>query len=418
MNLPFFLLVAITSTVFANDRFIEQCTAYFSNPIITEELKHVRTCSHHTRMREQEVTDKKESPLFRAYPELKKNIAHINLGRFETPIEYMQAISEHANRTIYIKRDDQCGKINQQGQRLFGGNKVRKLEFLLADALQHNYKTVMTFGAAGSNHSTATAAYAQNVGLNCICMLLPQPNSPIVQRNLLLHQQYNTHLHIAQTETLRELGAFYTCLRHAQKHNQYPYIIPTGGSCPLGVLGFVNAVFELHEQIKKGAMPEPDYIYVPVGSGGTIAGLLIGIKMLNMKTKVVGVAACDDPFNDIVQTLFEQTAGLLNNLIPNLPKLTLQPDDINISYEYYGKGYGEFTERSIAAMKLVEDLHNITLDPTYSSKGFAGMLDRCKQHNEDDVILYWCTFDGTDFSDILQQVSYKTAPLALHEYFA
>ncbi len=400
--------------------FLEQCKTYFSQSTIQTSLSNIPTYENKKDNAPKKIGQQDTPLLFKAYPKLKKSISYIRLGNFATPIEHMPNLSKQTDRKLYIKRDDLCGKSINDKNSLFGGNKVRKLEFLLADAMRNDCDAVMTFGCVGSNHCVATAAYAQDLGLRCFCMLKPQANSSIVQRNLLLHQLYKSKLHFTQTNALRELGAFYTCLRYAQKHEQYPYIIPTGGSCPLGVLGFVNAAFELHKQIQEGLMPEPDYIYVPVGSAGTITGLLIGAKLLNLKSQIIGIAVEPEEqlgdFKHTIKMLFDQTRAFIKSHNADMPNIKLDINELNINISYCGSSYGVPTNLANKAITRTLESEHIKLDPTYSSKAFAGILDQCPHHNPDDVILFWHTFDGNEFENELKWIDRTIKPQALQQY--
>ena len=192
-------------------------------------------------------------PLFQTYPELQKSIPHLCLGSLPTPVERLTNLGAHLKiPALYIKRDDLSGAISTDNlSHLYGGNKVRKLEFLLADALAHDAKTILTFGCAGSNHAVATSVYASQLGLKCLCVLQSQPNSRIVRQNLLLHQVYNTRLCFCATRELRKIQTLCAWLDHKYTYGDFPYIIPTGGSNPLGALGFVNAAFELQTKSSK-----------------------------------------------------------------------------------------------------------------------------------------------------------------------
>ena len=355
--------------------------------------------------------------LFRAYPELKSNISYIHFASLPTPIELLAKLSEQFDCQLYIKRDDKTGSQDVQGQR-FGGNKVRKLEFLLADAMAHNKKGVMTFGCAGSNHALATATYAAHLDLDCFCMLKPQPHSWVVQRNLLSMLRAGAEMHYCPTSSLRTLGALYISLRYYQLHEQYPYIIPTGGSNAIGVLGFVNAAFELKRQIEQGLMPKPDVIYVPIGSSGTITGLLLGLKAAEIDTKVIGVAVeppeFEGAFEHTITKLFDETQLLLKQACSGWSNYALKPTDYGIVTNLAGLGYGIPMDEAQEATELLYDTEGIVLDGTYSAKACAGMFRQLKEYDSDTVILFWLTFDG---QKIGVDVDYQQLPLTLHRYF-
>jgi len=285
-------------------------------------------------------------PLFQAFPELRNELPYISLGTFPTPVTKIATFGRAIGlENVYIKSDNLTGGYADDGQPLFGGNKVRKLEFLLADALYNDTKSVITFGGVGSNHALATMTYAQQLGLKGIAILAPQSPSAIVKRNLSLNLYHNAQLHLYQNKNIRNLCIAYTMLREKQLNGVLPYIIPVGGSCPTGIVGFVNAVFELKKQIEEGQLPEPAVIYVPLGSMGTAAGLLLGIKAAQLKTKIIGVAVAFSPNYKNTVNLARKTNKFLHELDPSFPLFSFSKKDFEVLPGLVGKGYGIFYAR-------------------------------------------------------------------------
>ena len=176
---------------------------------------------------------------------LAHELPYVSLGEFPTPVQKLDQLGRQLGLdNLFIKRDDLSGKI-------YGGNKIRKLEFILGNALRTQVKEVLTFGAAGSNHALATAIYAKQLGLKSISMLVPQPNAQYVRRNLLMSYYCGAELHLLPNipfiAPLTNPAVLYQLLRHGLKRGQFPMVIPMGGSSPLGSVGFVNAAFELKE---------------------------------------------------------------------------------------------------------------------------------------------------------------------------
>lgn len=362
------------------------------------------------------------TPLTRAYPELMGKLPHIFLGDFPTPVHSLHNCGETIGlKNLYIKRDDLSGKKGNDGFRLFGGNKVRKLEFLLADALNNNAKTVLTFGCAGSNHVVATATYAQFLGLSCIAMLKPQPNSPIVQRNLLLMNHVLAELHYSCEED-RPRATESVILDHQNKFGIAPYQIPTGGSCPLGALGFVNAAFELAEQIEHGDLNEPDYIYVAAGSCGTIVGLLLGVRAAGLHTKIIGV--CVEPeipieFQEKIIKLFNETNEMLHNMATTFPIFEIEVKDISLIHDMCGTGYGESFAPAQEAIALVADTEHIQLDGTYTGKAFGALVRDVQESRiaSDAKVLFWNTYCGDVIGSLYSDYDYHQLPINLWPYF-
>lgn len=205
-------------------------------------------------------------PLFEQYPLLKNQLPYISLGDFPTPVQRLEKLGAHIGYDdLYIKRDDISAKD-------YGGNKVRKLEFLLGKSLQDGVKEVMTFGAAGSNHAAATAFYANYLGMRCVSILVSQVNACYIRKNLKIGFASGAELHHYGNMITTAICLLYQLISHRIKAGKFPQIIPIGGSSPLGSTGFVNAAFELKQQVADNLCPEPDWIYVPCGSMGLSVG--------------------------------------------------------------------------------------------------------------------------------------------------
>jgi 1-aminocyclopropane-1-carboxylate deaminase/D-cysteine desulfhydrase-like pyridoxal-dependent ACC family enzyme len=353
-------------------------------------------------------------PLFNAYPLLRDKLPYVSLGQFPTPVEKLDRLGEGLSIDhLYIKRDDLSGKV-------YGGNKVRKLEFLLGRALRAKVKEILTFGFAGSNHCLATAIYAQKVGLKSISMLLPQPNAHYVRRNLLMSHYSGAELHLCRNMRLLILGTMCQLLRHRLKHGQFPQVIPPGGSSPLGVIGFVNAAFELKQQIMKGEIPEPDRIYVACGTMGTATGLMLGVKTANLKSEVVSVRVADERFVNVrrMGRLIHKTNSLLCRLDPSFPTLEFSQKDMDIRHGFFGKQYALYTKEGMEAAALMKEHEGIELEGTYTGKAFACLMHDAKEQDvRDRVVLFWNTHSSRDLSDAVANVDYHQLPLRLHRYF-
>jgi 1-aminocyclopropane-1-carboxylate deaminase/D-cysteine desulfhydrase-like pyridoxal-dependent ACC family enzyme len=357
-------------------------------------------------------------PLFKYHHLLAQNLPHVVLGDFPTPIQKLDRLGgclglDH----LYNKRDDLSGRV-------YGGNKVRKLEFFLGEVLHTQAKEVLTFGAAGSNHALATAIYAKQLGLKSIAMLVSQPNAQYVRRNLLMsyHSRAELHLYppIPFPTALLNPAVIFQISRHWLKSGRLPRVIPMGGSSPLGVVGFVNAAFELHEQILRGEMPEPDYIYVPSGSMGTAAGLILGLKAIKSKAQVVAIRVNS---NNVVNTkrminLIRQTNQLLSSLDPSFPRLQFSEADIDIRHSFFGKQYALFTPAGMEAITFAEKYAGIKLEGAYTGKAFAALMDDAKKSGlNDKVLLFWNTYNSRDFSQSIASIDYHQLPRCFYSYF-
>lgn len=356
--------------------------------------------------------------LFDAYPSLTSKIPYISLGKYPTHVKKLEVLSEQLNATIYLKDEGDCGWPDESGFASFGGNKVRKLEFLLADALAKGYTAVLTYGGFASNHMVATACYAKQLGLQTIGLLFKQHPPANISRNLLLNFYFGAHIFECPLSRLLnedEIASF------LNEHNFAPaYVIPVGGSSILGVLGIVNAVFELRDQIAQGLLLEPDIIYVPFGSMGTTAGLLLGIKLAGLKSKVQAIKVTStEKYNaENVIKLCRETNCYLHERDNSIPLNDWNEQDYTIVYDYIGQGYAYPTDKGQEAQRLFEELETIALDQTYAAKAAAALIDDCRNKRlpRDVVVLFWSTYCSYEYPDLLEKVDRNMIPEWMKEY--
>jgi D-cysteine desulfhydrase len=348
-------------------------------------------------------------PLFKRYPELEGVLPRVQLGNFPTPVHRLSHLG-HDN--LWIKRDDLSSGI-------YGGNKVRKLEFVLADAIKKGRDRVITMGGIGTNHGLATAIFCHELGLRCKLLLFHQPVNAYVKKNMLLFLKYGAELMYIK-------GVFRTAatlLLTQRVLNPRAYILGAGGSSPLGTLGFVNAVFELKEQIDAGILPEPRYIFCPLGSNGTMAGLSLGALLAGLSTTVIGVRITMKAVGPIaianaktVENLMRKTYELLKKHVRGMPDITIPPQ--RVIDDYVGDGYGCATRECRDALALMNDREGIDLDPTYTAKTFAALFDFIKTPgHEKEPILFWHTYSSTDMTKQAQSVDYRGLPPALRRIY-
>ncbi len=359
--------------------------------------------------------------LFERYPLLSKGLPYVSLACLPTPVERLEVLGKKLHVSeLYVKRDDLAGLA-------YGGNKPRKLEFLLADALRSGATHVMTFGAAGSNHALATALYARQLGLKCVSVLMPQPNAHYVQKNLVWGQRVGAELHLAGVGLGRRDNmprvyavAIREMLRHRLADGSSPKVVPPGGSSPLGTIGFVNAAFELHEQIRTGEMPEPDYVYVAAGTVGTAAGLALGLAAAGLKTRVVAVGVTAGGFATVRRLidLAERTNGLLAGVAPSFPRVGLSPVDVEIRDGFCGSGYAVFTGEGMAAVALMREHEGIQLDGTYTGKTMAALVnDAAAGRLASKTVLFWNTLNSRPCPADTSNPDYHELPACFHRFF-
>lgn len=357
-------------------------------------------------------------PLFEKYPLFKKNLPHISLGTFPTPIKKLETLGTQLGvENLYLKNDGKCGGISSSGNRLFGGNKVRKLEFLLADAINDKANTVFTIGGAGSNHALATSVYADFLNLKSILLLTPQLTTSYLRRNLRMDHNHKAELCHFQSRKERN-NKILQLLK-----SKLNYYIPSGGSNELGTTGFVNAALELQKQIKDGIMPEPDYIYIAFGSMGSIAGLMLGLKTASLKSKVIGVRTIPQSYTretaEDIARIFNNTASYLNSFDSSFPKLEISETDVYVNNDFFGERYAQVIPEAADAICLLRKTEKIQLDGTYTGKAFAALLHDIQndEKKRNKVILFWDTFCSGTFSEITDTIDYRKLPEAFHYYF-
>ncbi len=381
MRLKYNVILAVCTVgcplnLFAQNSYFVQTLSHYVS--LSDTLKHtLETCAMRCKSKPMDREWFYDRPLFSAYPLLSKSLPCIELGDLPTPINQLANVESffHNRVRLYQKNDGLTGQI-ENSIRSFGGNKIRKLEFLLADAQAHGAQSVMTYGCIGSNHVVATAVSAKKLGMRCIAQLSPQDVTPVVKRNMLLMGEHDTRMMLNPNREVRSMQTICSCVQNSYDNGDIPYFIPTGGSCPIGIIGFVNAAFELKKQIKKGDMPEPDYIYVATGSCGTLVGLMLGARAAGLKSKIIGIAVePNDPSNSFVTqvlSLLKKTNELLHEKDPDFPLFAWRTEDISLRLTFGGPDYGVVTPEALQAIDLFQEKEGIRLDTTYTSKGAAG----------------------------------------------
>ena len=289
-----------------------------------------------------------------------------SLGLFPTPLYRLPNLSRELGTNIWIKRDDLCGVA-------LGGNKVRKLEYLLHDAKAKGYDLVMTTGAAQSNHAMLTAACALRMGLDCILVL---KNRGVTARkgNQILNHLMGVEVRFVDTDSYDDIYAEMD--RIAAEMGRKVYKIPCGGSNALGTLGYIDCMKEVADSGIRF-----DHLVCACGSGGTAAGCVLGAKLHLPETKVMCSMVDNDPFDVIVPKLMGEAAGLLGVEV-ELPEPNL--------LAMWGPGYSIPSEEGNEAIELMMRLEGIVLDPCYTGKAFAGLIRRAREgyYKPEDNVLF------------------------------
>lgn len=298
-----------------------------------------------------------------------RSLPYISLGTLPTALERSRPLTDALASDVWVKRDDLTGEP-------YGGNKVRKLERLLADALDRGADTIITTGAAGSHHVLATSLYARRVGLAVHGVMVPQKKTPHVEATLRATVAAGPEIHAVRVH-LAVAPAMAALSLRLRAQGKKPYIIGPGGSETPGVIGYVEAGLELATQLLETKSAEPDAIYVALGSGGTACGLALGLAVAGVMTPVVAVRVLPKgvvPHAWLASLVRGATERLrsLDDRFPDVSELALA--NLTIDDAEIGKGYGIPTPSGREAGRLAADIGGIELDPTYTEKAFASLV--------------------------------------------
>lgn len=311
-----------------------------------------------------------------------KQIPREPLGFFPTPLVELTKLSQKlAGPRIFMKRDDNTGLA-------LGGNKTRKLEFILADALAQGADTIVTAGAAQSNHCRQTAAAAASLGLGCHLVL--GGNEPKnFDGNLLLDKLFGCTIHWAGQH--RKGEDIPQIVEQLLSEGKTPYVVPYGGSSELGALAFVEALKELESQ-RQNIKASFTHIIFASSSGGTHAGLMLGKKILQSPSEIIGInidkGETDKvPFDQYIVSLANNTAELIGE------KHQFSDADLILNSDYVGEGYGVIGALENEAISLTAQTEGILLDPVYTGRAMGGLFDmiRTGKIKKSDSVLFWHT---------------------------
>ena len=301
------------------------------------------------------------------------NLSRLHFAHLPTPVETLPRLSETlGGPRLLIKRDDQTGLA-------FGGNKTRKLEFLVAEAREQGAKTLISGGALQSNHCRQTAAAAARFGFECILVLTgDKPEQP--SANLLLDQLFGAQIVYAADRKDRDRILQQT-FDHAAEKGMKPYLVPYGGSSPTGALGYAFAVKEFMEQNAPA-----DWIVFATSSGGTHAGLVLGQRVFGYKGEVLGIS-----IDESEEWLRDHVSELASSASEKLGKrIEFTPADVLAKAEYCTAGYGVLTEPEREAIHLFAKYEGLLLDPVYTGRAAAGMIDLIRKEffKKNETVLF------------------------------
>jgi D-cysteine desulfhydrase len=352
-----------------------------------------------------------EPALLRAHPELARVLPRHPIVTGPTPVAALP-LAGLPEGALFVKRDERCSP-------LYGGNKPRKLEWILGEAVGRGARRLITTGGIGTHHGLATAILGRDAGLRTALVLVAQPVTREVQRTLELlavsgaELRYGGGVPGAALEVVRAFAA-------ATLRGERPAYVPTGGSSTRGNLGLVSAAFELAEQVRAGVLPEPALLYVAVGSGGTHAGLVAGLALAGLRTRVVGVLATDI-LPPSTRRLTRMARAALYELARALPGLRTPPvgeHDFDFVRSQLGPGYGAAT---VAAREAVAAAaaRGLEIETTYTGKCLAALIERARSGGGlPGPVLFWNTFNAVAQGDPDPDAAARALPPVLRRFVA
>ena len=319
------------------------------------------------------------------YPRLADRLPRLELALRPTPVRSVPVVYRGRSLRLSVKLDNLTGS-------LYGGNKVRKLEYIFPKARARHCQRIATFGAAGSNHALATALYATEAGFRCTCFLSHQAKTPQVAATL------NKHIENG-TELVRFGGCYAARLATLRQHlwNRHAWVIPMGGSSWLGTMGFVAAGLELASQVGCGEVASPDRLYVGSGTMGTAIGIALGLALSDMQTEVHAVRVSDRSITNegALGRLLAKTAAMMRHYDDSVPRDLAERARIVLRNEFFGDGYAITTPEADEAIRFAREALDIGLEQTYTGKAMAALLHDLLQADSQHLkALYWHTYNS------------------------
>lgn len=315
----------------------------------------------------------------------------VQLGGTPTAIEELTGLSPSARTRLFCKREDRAGST-------YGGNKVRKLQHLLAQA-RHQDAPVLTVGAIGSHHVVATAWYGRQLGIDSYAVLGPQPDTEHVRQHGriaagLLRGLWPTrswaHLPLVMARAAAEVR---------QQRGRTPLVVPPGGSSVIGCLGSVDLGLEIGADVAAGHLPEPAQVFVPVGSGGTAAGLWVGLRAAGLSTQVVGVRTAQRVLAN--RAHLRALAGRIRRHLSWRLPIPLRHNPLHLDQSQVGRGYGYLTVAGVDAARQARQQAGLELEQTYGAKALAGCLAAIDRGETGDVVLFVATANSHSLEPLL-----------------
>ncbi len=318
------------------------------------------------------------------YPRLTERLPKIALADLPTPVSSIEFETPAGTRRIAVKHDDRSNA-------KYGGNKIRKLEYLLHRARERGARRIATFGAVGSNHALATAIFSHDCGFDCTCFLGAQKPAPGIGRTLNMHRRIGTEI-VRFGTSVDQLAVLRRYL-----HGRRAWVVPLGGSSWLGAVGFVAAGVELAHQVDAGEAEMPARIYIANGTMGSSVGLALGLALADMPTEVNVVRVVDDFVADATRfaRLLRKTSVMLQRIDPSIPEDIA--DRVNVCWrdDFFAGGYAVVDDVTREAVAFARQILSLELETTYTGKAMAALLhDLAAPTYEGEHCLFWNTYNS------------------------
>ena len=346
--------------------------------------------------------------LVNAYPALAGKLRKVALANLPTPLGRGTIPTPYGALGISIKHDNLTSSY-------YGGNKLRKLEYLLQRAIDRRAKRIATFGSVASNHALATALFARRLDLGCTCLLSHQAQSPAVATVLRLLLQTGA-------EIVRYGGDYRSRVQTMRQHVQgrRSWVIPLGGSSWLGTVGYVAAGLELAAQVEAGETDAPDRIYVATGTMGSAGGLALGLALAGLGSEVQAIRVSPEQIMNRARLdrLMAKTASMLNRLDPGIPADLHRRTRITVRHEFFAEGYARSNAATDAAIDLAAEALGLKLESTYTGKAMAALLhDAGRARQRDASLMFWNTYNSSPLPEIRADVDMGRLPAEFQRYF-
>ena len=344
--------------------------------------------------------------LFERFPSLRDKLAWMSLADVPTRVERMTAIADWLGRDdVWMKRDDLISP-------LYGGNKVRRYEYVLAEAKKLGRTKIVTVGGLASTQVMATALFGQAHGFKVSVVYFDQPHTRFMREALLVTAT-------AGAKQIYAGGYLNTIYKTIREYRSEPgaYFIPPGAANPIANLGYIDAMLELGDQVARGEMPRPDVIVLPTGSSGTLAALAIGARLLGWNTKIIGVRITAKIATNMftIGYVARATWSFLRARVPELT--TLLPIQYELLHSALGKGYGHPTAAAIDAMPQVQKLIGASGEVTYSAKALVGLKEIVSSPAyKNSTVLLWNTLSANR-PDVSQLDPLNLLPPEFHRFY-